>query len=550
MKIRLIYPPFADPALPHPALPALAASAVQAGFTDIRVRDLNLEAFQYFYSTDYLESRAAQAIQFLGSETVDFAIRNIEWALSVVRDRVRFYDPDSLTLAKSVFHAADRMVSAGNAHIRMGRFSYSNLPFDSHGEVLRALDEAGPILPFVQNVAQGIAAESPDVLGMSLAYSAQVIPAMLLAREVKLLNPAIHVTLGGPVATWGRRVVLRDSGFGEWVDSVFAGEAEVSFVRFLEDFRNLSKKSSSIPGLILIGGPPQIGVGGSDRVDLNRIPQPNYSFLPLHQYFVPEPLLGLTFTRGCYYNRCSFCDYSFIKLAPYRVRDPELLGQDIELITKRHDARAFCLESDVIHPLHLSQLANTIVRRGLDIRWHGVAKVERSMDQALFHNLRRAGCVRLFIGLESGSDRILHAMEKGSNSADAERVLKFCADAGIGVEAGFIIGYPGETAADLAETVRFVERNRARLTRADLNRFRLLRGAPLGSAAPAAARDGAWHELRVMVDNAGEAAIEQTMREIAQLFVPDVLHVSEDILYHVAGRATVFQATPQPLAAA
>lgn len=91
----------------------------------------------------------------------------------------------------------------------------------------------------------------------------------------------------------------------------------------------------------------------------------------------------------------------------------------------------------------------------------------------------RAGLTRVTFGLESGSQRILDAMDKGTSIETNQEFLRHSSEAGISVRCTVIQGYPGEEAADLDLTARFLEQNTAWLDRVRINRFNALVGSRL-----------------------------------------------------------------------
>jgi hypothetical protein len=284
------------------------------------------------------------------------------------------------------------------------------------------------------------------------------------------------------------------------------------------------------------------------HVDLDALPTPDFTMLPMERYLAPKRIICLTPTRGCYYNRCTFCNYAFIKLAPYRLRSPELIAEDVERIRAATGEDVFCLESDVILPAHLRRIADALIRRDAGIKWHGVARFERGMTPALFDLMRRSGCIRLYMGMESANDRVLGIMDKGTTADRMDAILGMCRDAGIAVEAGIFTGFPGETAEEAEDTYRFTLAHRDALTRADVGGFRMLKGAPV-------ADDPASFDVRIVGDPkrrwyhldfeattpvapGGGASVMQRIQglypEVALIDVP------EDLLYNAERGPQVF----------
>ena len=99
------------------------------------------------------------------------------------------------------------------------------------------------------------------------------------------------------------------------------------------------------------------------------------------------------------------------------------------------------------------------VEQGPKIRWQAQAIVRPFMTRGVFDKLAASGCREMLFGIESGSQRVIDRMRKGFRVADAENVVRDAAQAGIDVVANFMVGFPGETDADFAATLAFVEKN-------------------------------------------------------------------------------------------
>ncbi|MGA9767565.1 MAG: radical SAM protein [Blastocatellia bacterium] len=565
MNIVLIFPPCADPALPYGALPLLGAILKRAGHKDVFLRDLNLEVFDDLLRVDSLvdvrrwlknvvhESeprrldspagahRQDSLAQLLASS--DEVIQNIDEARRILKDPGDFYNPSSLLFAKRILAKACSLLSAPYEKINFGKYSYSSASYDTFDEINEAIrqDEDGMLTRYFNAVTvPEILKQQPGLVGFSIPYFSQLIPTFILARLIKDQAPEIHITLGGPVPSWGKHVLASDARFGRWIDSVAIGEADetiLELVEALEGKRPSEKVRNFViyqkNGVLLQEDPTY-------KVDLNWLPTPDFSMLPLDRYFAPKRIICMVPTRGCYFNRCTFCNYAFIKLAPYRSRAPHLVAEDVQKIKEQTGEDVFCFESDVMAPNYLRTLAQGILDNGVQIKWHAVARFEKGMDESLFDTMHRAGCVRLYMGMESVNQRLLDLMDKGTTRERIEDILHKCHHAGIAVEAGVFGNFPSETPDEAEETYHFVRKHRRELTRCDVGEFRLLRGSPI-------AKDPAqygihiignpqkkWYHLQYeeTVPKQNQTHAVTAMQKIQAMY-PEValVDVPEDILY-------------------
>ena len=103
---------------------------------------------------------------------------------------------------------------------------------------------------------------------------------------------------------------------------------------------------------------------------------------------------------------------------------------------------------------HLLGVCNELVRRGVDIGWECLSRVD-AMDAEVAQGMKRAGCLRVFFGIESGNDSVLGLMNKHITTSQAKSAVYAAKAAGLKTGAFFIVGYPGESDKTVLDTVRF-----------------------------------------------------------------------------------------------
>jgi anaerobic magnesium-protoporphyrin IX monomethyl ester cyclase len=528
--------------MPCGAAPLLAGIIEQRTSHDVECVDLNLQCFEYFLEVSTLR----QAVDDLGAiasvkyPRAESIVASAPKAVRSIQSVDSFYDVESFLRAKADISAALGLLSTGHDQLAIGPYSYSNERLDTYDDISVAISrDDGPAERFVtERALPRLVARSPDVVGVSVSYYSQLVPTFYLISRLKKSMPSVHVVLGGPIITWGADLLASDPRFGRWFDSALLGEADDSLPMLLEWLTGGSLEK--VFGAILYTGGRVVCRPAAPRaVDLDDLPTPLFGQLPLERYFSPSPVLPLTPSRGCYFNRCTFCNYSFIKLAPYRMRNADKVAADlVELKSLQHDS-AFCLETDVLSPRDLKRLADALLEADAGVSWHGVARFERGLSLALLHRLRRSGCTRLYMGLESGSDRILAKMRKGTSTAEMHRLVTGCEAAGIALEVGVLFGFPGERTEDAAETYEFIRAHQHALTRVDAGKFRLLKGSPIADEAvlnglviDTAASPG-WQEIRFeSLGRDGDCEPDVWLGRVADLYPENSLvDVAHDILY-------------------
>jgi radical SAM superfamily enzyme YgiQ (UPF0313 family) len=196
---------------------------------------------------------------------------------------------------------------------------------------------------------------------------------------------------------------------------------------------------------------------------LDGLPDPAWDLVPLERYVVlphrraqgaEYPLLA---SRGCYWNRCRFCqDLACVKSSEYRVRSPARVAREMRRAAGQWGTRHF-LFHDAVFPTREAWLRELIREReavGASGTWFCMARAD-SVSPAALRLMKKGGCSGICFGLESGSETMLRRMDKGHGLDVSRRAVEWAQEAGLEVSATFIFGFPGEGAAEAAATIEF-----------------------------------------------------------------------------------------------
>ena len=185
--------------------------------------------------------------------------------------------------------------------------------------------------------------------------------------------------------------------------------------------------------------------------------------------------------RGCQWNRCMFCnDIVTASGRTFRTRSVESVLYELEEQMRRHDATNFIFLDIKLNsnPRMLRGIAENLRRHVPGAQWVGTVHVDKRPDNGLSkEDLRayvRGGMRRVSFGLESGSQRLLDAMDKGCLVERNAQFIRDASNAGLSVRCTMFKGFPGETREDLMETARFLEDNADHIDRIRFNDFSLM----------------------------------------------------------------------------
>lgn len=509
-QVMLVYPPITDSTSPYHSLVYLASYARSAGFADIEIRDTNIEALNYCARPDVLADLTGQwqvrrrqlrskaslsgpeqleYLQLARAESVD--AKGVAAAIAVLRDPVQFYDYRAYrAAAEQVSHWLESLScsglpsqfeTGGHELRRRGQFSLSSVA-DLTNELL--LDHVvGPFADYYRNVFfPDLVRKAPRVVGINVTYTSQLPYALWLVRRIRRLLPETFIVCGGTEvgALWKYLIDRhRMADLFEGADACVVGEGETAFVRLLE-----SVLAGRTPGPIqnvvtldrnrrVVDLPP-----GIHYEELESLPTPEFGLMDSSPYFSPHPLVYYSPTRGCYWNKCTFCDYGLNTgkpTSPWRQASVDKCIEDLRRISEH--SRHVYLSVDVLAPGRLLQLANAVVDAGIDLRWSAEIRLERYFNLERCQVLRRSGCVAVSVGFESGSQRILELIDKGVALPDVENTIRNFSTAEVAVQMMGFTGFPSETHEEAMASVEFLARNRRWWTVSALGTFMLTPGA-------------------------------------------------------------------------
>jgi radical SAM superfamily enzyme YgiQ (UPF0313 family) len=287
---------------------------------------------------------------------------------------------------------------------------------------------------------------SDEVLGVSV--SGFSLPLVILGlQEVKKKRPEQIIVMGGIGASGAAEEIM--NAF-DWINILVYGEGEDTFKELLEALKNKTSLQT-VNGLLYRKNGHVVKNPKRQRIDdLEKLGKLDFSFLDMSQYNLVNLILG----RGCPYP-CTFCD-----VAPYWerknvVRPMEFLISEIEEISKKvKPGTVFVFVDDT---LTISRERTEILCKhlgpdNLNIEWACYARAN-DLDEDLVKLMGTSGCKKIYLGIESGSDKILKLIRKGFDSTTAWKSAVMAKKYIPHVQAAFVWGFPEETWDDFNDTL-------------------------------------------------------------------------------------------------
>lgn len=236
----------------------------------------------------------------------------------------------------------------------------------------------------------------------------------------------------------------------------------------------------------------------AERINnLDELPIPSYGMLPMEKYSysfrdLPQPFSIILSSRGCPFN-CIYC-LKVMSKGKYITRSPESVFNEIRYLKENFFVRSIFFQDweFMIDKDRVRRICRLISDNNLKIIW-GCNGRANNIDDELIKIMKQAGCVRINIGFESGSQKILDKAQKNIKVAELEKAIKICKGSGINVGMYALLNLPGEDKESLKETAKFLARNK--IESMNFNLPVPYFGTPLFSLLPKKSAEIYWDNL-------------------------------------------------------
>ncbi len=489
MKITLMHPPLDDPTLPYHSTAYLKGHLVQNGFTDVVLRDINIEfvnyclepeninafyeegerRYQRFRDRDQLTYQEQEEFTSLWS-TNRLSAEDITKAAACMRDREAFLDwNDYVNHVNVLVRYFGYLGTLGHPseissfkQMSRARYSTYHLKDMFNSELTQKLCFLFCRF-FEERLAHDPQLKETSCFGISVVYDHQLYHSLCFARLLKLKWPEKLLLLGGTaVGQYYKHLKEKENmdRFFSLCDAVVIGEGETALCEIADAGYDLADTQRKIPNTIRYDS-------SRGKVDIpNRVHYENVGKLgrPLYEhpwelYLAPDKGINYAPTRGCYWNRCTFCDYGLNSnrpTSPWRERRIDQVVADLEHACRSEDVKYVYFAVDVMAPGYLERLSDAILESHLEIRWSAELRMEKIFSLKRCRKMAQGGCVCVSFGMESGNQRILDLIDKGTRKEFMGETMKNFAQAGIAVQLMAFTDFPTETESERQETVKFI----------------------------------------------------------------------------------------------
>jgi len=329
-------------------------------------------------------------------------------------------DADFFQTPYGLFTLASEAIDAGHQVkvLNLSAFSWTQVE-----DVIRALD--------------------CDVFGMS-CWTANRRGVLFTAELIRATHPAAHIVVGGPHATpFAVQILERCAA----IDTIALGESEATFLELLRRL-DAGEVTAGIAGSAYRSqGQVHLAEGRAALKKLDDLTSPQ-AYFPTHI---------LMTSRGCPWQ-CTFCGAETTWGRGFRGHSVPYVVDSIEMALSRLPVKMIQIKDDTFtaNKKRALSICEEIMRRKVNFLWSCDTRVD-VLDAELLLAMRRAGCQRLSLGVESGSDTILENIDKKISAEEIISATKLAKDVGIQVRYFMMLGNRGETTETFETTLRFLD---------------------------------------------------------------------------------------------
>ena len=279
-------------------------------------------------------------------------------------------------------------------------------------------------------------------------------------KFIKKHKPECTIVLGGPDVTYNVFNYLKVGA-----DVIVIGEGEQTMLEIVQACQQgIKKEFAHINGLAYKQEDGNIiKTNARMRIkEINEIPYPNRSKINIGAYLKVwkdnhgKSAMTMSTQRGCPYT-CKWCSTAVYGQS-YRRRSPQIVAEEMASIKKEYNPDTIWFVDDVFTVSHkwLEAFANEVNKQDAKIPFECITRADR-MNEDVIQWLKDAGCFRIWIGAESGSQKVIDLMDRRVEVGQVRKMIQETRKKGIETGTFIMLGYPGETQEDIIETVNHLK---------------------------------------------------------------------------------------------
>jgi radical SAM superfamily enzyme YgiQ (UPF0313 family) len=486
------------PVSPYLASALLVGQLKNAGY-DAESYDFNIEFFNDILKKDYLEDCLSKAKAFLSDSSCldakddlsndinnkrkqtalirkqiiedyladekskpEEIIEKAEYAVSVYKSKELFYNPEELYKAKDIVMSALDIASLPYVPSRIMLDNYIANPIFTYD--FKDVDyqcknaEVNMFLPYFEKKLRTLDLSQYTLISISITDLSQIVPGLTLARLLKKYTDAKIAIGGNYIFKIESDIKKIPTVFEEYCDFLSIGDGEKVTVELAEYFDG-KRDISDVHSLIYMD---ENGVIHTNEkapcLDLDAVAYPDFVSYDFSKYFSPETVIPVQLGKGCYWSKCTFCDF-YTGQQKFDMKSVIRAVDEVEYLSKKYNSKLFNFVDEAVPPKFYDAFATEVKKRGLEIYYYSFARLEKTFTADVLKNLYESGARFFMWGYEAESERVMKLINKGIDLSHRQRILADARDAGLWNLCTFLLGYPTETPEELQSTIDVIYRH-------------------------------------------------------------------------------------------
>ncbi len=353
------------------------------------------------------------------------------------------------------------LTKSGNATPHIGQIILKNIISEKYDTEILSFDNLVAKGEFdinktpddlIDEMAEVILEKKPEVVGFyTICNTFHMVVAV--SEVIRKRNSDIFIFYGGPHATLTAKKCLETFDF---VDLICLGESEKSILPLMDEIFG-KRDFSSVPGVSYRYGNeirqnPCAPLLADD--ELTNYTQYDLGEILKHK----DARVMIEGGRGCPFQ-CTFCSTSRFWKRQFRVKPVPVLISEMDKYYEMYGIRSFSIQHDMFtaNRKHLVSFCNSLIEKGSPYVWRCSSRVD-VLDHEVIELMKRSGCLEIYLGIETGSERMQKVIKKNLNLDNAMDRIRYMINQGIVPTVSFIYGYPDETIEDYEKTLTMLRK--------------------------------------------------------------------------------------------
>ncbi len=306
-------------------------------------------------------------------------------------------------------------------------------------------------------IEKRIRGAKPEIIGITTTTST-IREALRIAKIAKKVIPKAKLVAGGVHVTALPQYTLKHH---PEIDIITIGESDFTMLEIVKALKE-GKSLKKVKGLAFRDGEKIIFSEPRERIkDLDKLPFPARHLLPNEKYIASSrgptkvPFTTIMTSRGCP-NDCVFCASKVMWGRKLVQRSAENVLKEVREIVKTYHVKQINFVDDTftINKQRLLKICDGLTELG--IVWGTRTRVN-TVDEETIKKMKESGCIWLEFGIESGSQRVLNLIKKGTTLQQARDAVRLAKKNKMQTGASFMIGNIGETKEEIEQTIKFMK---------------------------------------------------------------------------------------------